>query len=98
MKHPTGIRVRTVREMLNISQQFVANRLGISQAAYSYLESGRIRIDDAKLQGIARALNVKQDMLMKFDLNKVIGQMLVQKQRSSASRKQGVPSVMRRKK
>jgi transcriptional regulator with XRE-family HTH domain len=67
MKQINGKQVRKVREMLSISQQYVAEQLGISQAAYSNIENGKTYVSMDKLFRIATALDVKAEAILKFD-------------------------------
>lgn len=53
--------------MMSISQEYVANRLGISQAAYSNIENGKTLICKTKLSLIATALEVHVEDIVKFD-------------------------------
>ena len=53
--------------MMNISQEYVAKHLGISQAAYSNIEGGKTMVSMDKLFRIAHALDVKAEAILKFD-------------------------------
>lgn len=48
-----GIKVRKLREIYGYSQEFVAFKLGISQAAYSKKESGRTDLSLSCLNNLA---------------------------------------------
>lgn len=52
-------KIRIVREALNLSQEWVADQIGISQSHYSRVESGLVsRLSNRRLLQIARALEV----------------------------------------
>ncbi len=61
------MKVRKIREMKSISQEYVAKHLGISQAAYSNIENGKTGINEEKLFKIATVLDVQAEAIMKFD-------------------------------
>jgi transcriptional regulator with XRE-family HTH domain len=67
MKECTGSKIRKIRELKNISQNYVATRLGISQAAYSMIESGKTKVTDEKLLKISEALEVPRVIILNFD-------------------------------
>ena len=48
--------IRFLREWQKISQEYMAQRLGISQPAYSKLESGKTRVKITYLHTIAEIL------------------------------------------
>lgn len=57
-------RIKGLRESSGYSQAFVASKLGISQAAYSRLESGEIEMAVSKVMSIADLYNVPLDILL----------------------------------
>jgi len=50
-------RIRTIREVRNLKQDYMADRLGISQNAYSRLENGQTRITLERLQRVSELLD-----------------------------------------
>lgn len=60
----TITRIRRLRELYRFSQDAVADKLGITQAAYSRLESGRTRLDLERLEQIAKLYGLTQLDLM----------------------------------
>jgi transcriptional regulator with XRE-family HTH domain len=56
--------IKETRESLNYSQEYLANCLGISQHAYSKIESGFTRLSVEHLLDISEALNVTSQKLM----------------------------------
>lgn len=72
MKNGLGYKIRKIRELKNISQDYVAIRLEISQAAYSCIESDKVKIDESKLMNIAAALNVETKVIKNFNEQTVL--------------------------
>jgi len=67
MKKSLGYKIRKIREIKNISQDYVAKHLGIGQGSYSGIESGKIKVNEKKLIRIAAALNVDIDVIKNFN-------------------------------
>lgn len=65
-----GNNIKNIRELKNLTQEFVAERLDISQSAYSRLENGEIKISKEKLLQIAEVLEVKPEDIKEFDSQK----------------------------
>lgn len=65
-----GARIKNVRELKNFSQQYMAERLQVSQAAYSKLENGETKVSDEKLSQIAEILEVSTEDIKAFDSQK----------------------------
>ena len=59
MKERLGYKIRKIREIKNISQDFIVKYLNMSHAAYSSIENGKTKIDESKLTRIATALGIK---------------------------------------
>ena len=57
-------RLRVLREGKKLTQQDVAQRLGISQAAYSRLEKGEVEIPLSKLIDLAELYSLSLVMLI----------------------------------
>lgn len=66
MEFTSGTKIRKVRELKNIGQQYMAEKLGISQSSYSDIENDRTRITPEKLEQIARVLNVSEETIKNF--------------------------------
>lgn len=62
-----GNNIKNIRELKNLTQEFVAERLDISQSAYSRLENGETKISKEKLIQIAEILEVKPEDIKEFD-------------------------------
>jgi DNA-binding XRE family transcriptional regulator len=67
MRKCLGYKMRKIRELKNISQDYVAQHLGITQGAYSSIESGKVKINDETLLKISHALDVAVGIVINFD-------------------------------
>jgi transcriptional regulator with XRE-family HTH domain len=63
-----GKNLKKLRELRNYKQEYVAEKLGISQVSYSRLENGKTRLDTQKLISIAQILEV--DIMLIINLHK----------------------------
>jgi transcriptional regulator with XRE-family HTH domain len=73
-------KIKSIRELKNYTQEYMADQLGVSQAGYSKIEKGKTILSYAKLVEIARILEVSVEDVISFDsqryfnsFNKVIG-------------------------
>jgi len=64
-----GHKIKNIRELKNLTQEFVAEKLDISQSAYSKIER-ETKMSDEKLAQIADALEVKPEDILAFDSQK----------------------------
>ena len=62
--------LKNIRELKNLTQEYMATSLNISQAAYSRLEKGDIKISESKLEEIAKVLDMNADEINNFDKHK----------------------------
>lgn len=62
-----GYKIKKIREIRNYSQEYMAERLGISQVAYSRLETGKTKFDLNRMQDIASILEIDPVFLLTFD-------------------------------
>ncbi|MDY3520051.1 helix-turn-helix domain-containing protein [Riemerella anatipestifer] len=67
-----GYKIKNIRELKNLTQEYMAERLDISQAAYSKLEKGNTKISEEKLNKIAEILDVNPEDITDFDNKKVL--------------------------
>lgn len=51
--HKLGLKLREVREYLNLSQQYVSDRTGIPRSAVSDIERGERKVDSLELKKLA---------------------------------------------
>lgn len=61
-----GFKIRKVREIKNFSQDYVADKLLISQSTYSDIENGKQDISKEKLKRIATILEVTPEIIENF--------------------------------
>lgn len=64
-----GHKIKNIRELKNLTQEFVAEKLDISQSAYSKIER-ETKISDEKLAQIAEILEVSTEDIKAFDSQK----------------------------
>lgn len=63
-------RIRSIREKLGLSQEFVAKRLGISRVAVSKIENSERKVSADEIAKLSKIFNLSVDVLL--DLNKDI--------------------------
>lgn len=56
-----GHKIKKVRELKNLTQEFVAAELGMTQSAYSKIETGENDLSFKKLSQIAEVLGVQPE-------------------------------------
>lgn len=68
----TGIeeKIRNMRELKNFTQEYMAEKLGITQAGYSKIESGATKLSYNKIEEISKVLGVQTEELLAFDSQK----------------------------
>jgi len=64
MATQTRNKIRTIRELKGYSQDFMAEKLDISQKTYSRLESGHVKLDIERLRQISEVLEVDPSSLL----------------------------------
>lgn len=62
----TGEKIRGIRLLKKLSQENMANMLGISRMAYGDIERGKTDISDSRLSQIAKVLEVEAADILKF--------------------------------
>lgn len=58
--------LKTARKKLGLTQEQVANQLGITKSAYCGYETGKRQPDVTKLKELAKVLNIKVDTLLEI--------------------------------
>ena len=66
-----GQRIRKIRKIQGISQEELAEKVGISVTHMSHIETGNTKMSLSVFAALAHELNVKADELLYDDLNKV---------------------------
>lgn len=54
----TGQKLRLLREFRNYSQEYIAEKLGITQHAYSRIENNQTKLSTERLEKLAAILNI----------------------------------------
>lgn len=67
-----GNKIKNIRELKNFTQEYMAEKLDISQAAYSKMEKGNTKISKDKLYKISEILEVSPEDIADFDNKKVL--------------------------
>jgi transcriptional regulator with XRE-family HTH domain len=62
-----GNKIKKVRELRNFTQEYVAQKLGITQESYSRIEANRAALTLQRLDKISEVLEVSVFELMSFD-------------------------------
>ena len=62
-----GQKIKKIRELKNLTQDHLATELGLTQSAYSKMESGEVDIPYSRLEQIAKALEVKPEDIITFN-------------------------------
>lgn len=63
-------KIRNLRELKNLTQGYMAEQLGITQAGYSKIESGNTKLTYNKIEEISKVLGVQTEELLAFDSQK----------------------------
>lgn len=63
-------KIRNIRELKNLTQEYMADKLGITQAGYSKIESGTTKLSYSKIENISKILGVEIEELLAFDSQK----------------------------
>lgn len=62
-----GQKIKKLRELKNLTQEYMAAQLEMSQSAYSKIETGESDVTFKKLELISRALDVKPEDILTFN-------------------------------
>ncbi len=62
-----GGKIKKVRELRNLTQEHMAEKIAMTQAGYSKIEQGVVDVPYSRLEQIAKALNVKVEDIVSFD-------------------------------
>lgn len=60
-------KIKQIRELKNISQEFIATNLGLSTRAYSKIETGETQLTINRLNEISKILNIDPIEILGFD-------------------------------
>jgi transcriptional regulator with XRE-family HTH domain len=67
----TGNKIRKIRELKNVKQEYMAEQLGISVAAYSKLEREETSLSDERLEQISKIFDLPVEDILAFDEKQV---------------------------
>jgi transcriptional regulator with XRE-family HTH domain len=67
MKMQTYRRIKLIRESKNFTQEYMAEKLGISQNAYSKIEAGHTRLTTDRAEEISKILEIPIESLLTDD-------------------------------
>jgi transcriptional regulator with XRE-family HTH domain len=70
-----GHKIKKLRELKNLTQEHMANSIGISQGAYSRMELGETEITYSKLEKISEELGMKPEEIIAFNKSMVFNVM-----------------------
>lgn len=62
-----GHKVKRLREIKGWKQEYMADRLNISQQSYSNIESGKVDVPYSRVEEIAAVFEIKPEELVSFD-------------------------------
>ncbi|MCP2028256.1 transcriptional regulator with XRE-family HTH domain [Flavobacterium sp. HSC-32F16] len=60
-------KIKSIRELKNYTQEYMADQLGVTQAGYSKIEKGKTILSYIKLVEIAKILEVSVEDIISFD-------------------------------
>lgn len=60
-------KIKSIRELKNYTQGYMAEELGITQAAYSKIESGQTKLTVSKINDIAQIFDMPVEDLVAYD-------------------------------
>jgi transcriptional regulator with XRE-family HTH domain len=70
-----GQKIKKIRELKNLTQEYVSEKLGLSQSGYSKIENGEVDIPLERLEQISKILNLRSEDILSFDENMVFNVM-----------------------
>jgi len=70
-----GRKIKKLRELRNYTQDYMADQLGISQPAYSKMETDETEINHVRLTQIAKVLDISVQDILAFDERVFFNQM-----------------------
>jgi transcriptional regulator with XRE-family HTH domain len=65
------IKIKQIRELKNFTQEYVAQKLGLSTRAYSKIETGETQLTINRLNEISKVLEMEPMHLLGFDDKKI---------------------------
>ncbi len=74
MIHNPELKIRQIRELKNITQEFIAQELDLSTRAYSKIENGETQLTINRLNEISTILGVDPIEILGFDEKQIFNQ------------------------
>lgn len=71
-----GFKIKRLRELQNLTQEYLAVEIGISQRAYSKLEAGKTKITIDRLRQISTVLKIPASDLLDKNAEEIMIQYL----------------------
>ena len=71
MIHKPETKIKQIRELKNLTQEFVAESIGLTTRAYSKIENGQTQLTISRLNQISAILDVKPIEILEFDCEHV---------------------------
>lgn len=68
-KSDVYLNIRKIRELKNLTREFVAGELKMSMSGYGKIERGEVDLTVSKLIEIAAILDVSIEFIIKFDVS-----------------------------
>lgn len=72
MKNELGCKVKKMRELMGLKQEYMAASIGISQSRYSEIESGIANITLERLEKISEVLNTTPEAIQAYDEKAIV--------------------------
>ena len=68
-KSKVYLNIRKIRELKNLTREYVAEELNMSMSGYGKIERGEVDLTVSKLIEIAKVLDVSTEFIFKFDVS-----------------------------
>lgn len=69
IKSNVYINIRKIRELKNLTREYVADELKMSMSGYGKIERGEVDLTVSKLIEISKILDVSIEFIFKFDVS-----------------------------
>ena len=63
--------IKKIRELKNITREYIAGELGMSTSGYGKIERGEVDLTVTKIIRIAAILDVSVSFILNFDVNQI---------------------------
>lgn len=69
IKSNVYLNLRKIRELKNLTREYVAEELKMSMSGYGRIERGEVDLTVSKLTEISKVLDVSMEFIFKFDVS-----------------------------